>query len=267
MTEARLEPLAGRAIAGDREALNDLVTAVQPRVYALAIRMLWNRQDAEDATQEILVRVVTRLAQFDFRSRLATWVYRVAVNYLIDVKKSPVERLRLTFTSFAEDLAQGLQNDDSGTAERSVLVEEVKVGCTLAMLQCLDRPHRLAYIVGEILDASGPEAAEILQVTPDAFRKQLQRARAEVVAFTRAHCGLVSDHAACACHRRVKAARAAGRVDESRVDFADRATSFAEAKAAICGLEEAQRVLALHRVNAPRASTRDFAREVLERLA
>jgi RNA polymerase sigma factor (sigma-70 family) len=166
--------------------------------------MLWNRQDAEDATQEILVRVVTRLAQFDFRRRLTTWVYRVAVNYLLDVRKSPVERLRLTFTSFADDLAQGLEEGEPGSAERSVLVEEVKVGCTVAMLQCLDRPHRLAYIVGEILDVSGPEAAEILQITSDAFRKQLQRARAEVVAFTSAHCGLVSDEAACACHRRVK---------------------------------------------------------------
>jgi RNA polymerase sigma factor (sigma-70 family) len=267
MTQAPLELLAQRAVGGDREALNDLVTAVQPRVYTLAVRMLWNRQDAEDATQEILVRVVTRLAQFDFRSRLTTWVYRVAVNYLLDVKKSPVERLRLTFTSFADDLAQGLEDGEPGAAERSVLVEEVKVGCTLAMLQCLDRPHRLAYIVGEILDVSGPEAAEILQITSVAFRKQLQRARAEVVAFTRAHCGLVSDQAACACHRRVKAARAAGRVDELRLDFADHGSSFAEAKSAIAGLEEAQRVLALHRVNAPRASTRDFARELLERLA
>jgi RNA polymerase sigma factor (sigma-70 family) len=154
--------------------------------------MLWNRQDAEDATQENLVGVVTRLAQFDFRSRLTTWVYRVAVNYLLDVRKSPVERLRLTFTSFADDLAQGLEEGEPGSAERSVLVEEVKVGCTVAMLQCLDRPHRLAYIVGEILDVSGPEAAEILQITSDAFRKQLQRARAEVVAFTSAHCELVS---------------------------------------------------------------------------
>ena len=42
--------------------------------------MLWNREDAEDATQEILVRVVARLAQFDFRSKLKTWVYRIAVN-------------------------------------------------------------------------------------------------------------------------------------------------------------------------------------------
>jgi DNA-directed RNA polymerase specialized sigma24 family protein len=54
--------------------------------------------------QEILVRVVTRLSQFDFRSRLKTWVYRVSVNYILDVKKSPVERLHLTFDRFAEDL-------------------------------------------------------------------------------------------------------------------------------------------------------------------
>ena len=55
--------------------------------------MLWNREDAEDATQEILVRAVTRLAQFDFRSALKTWVYRIAVNYILDVKKSPVKRI------------------------------------------------------------------------------------------------------------------------------------------------------------------------------
>ena len=63
--------------------------------------MLWNRADAEDATQEIMVRSVTRLAQFDFRSKLKTWVYRVAVNYILDVKKSPVERMHLNFERFA----------------------------------------------------------------------------------------------------------------------------------------------------------------------
>ena len=59
--------------------------------------MLWNREDAEDATQEILVRVVTRLSRFDFRSNIKTWAYRVAVNYILDVKKSPVERMHLSF--------------------------------------------------------------------------------------------------------------------------------------------------------------------------
>src|SRR6266516_414156 len=106
MTEPlTLEDVARRAVDGDRSALDRLVRDLQSDVYGLALRMLWNREDAEDATQEILVRVVTRLAQFDFRSKLKTWVYRVAVNYILDVKKSPVQRLNMTFERYAEYLA------------------------------------------------------------------------------------------------------------------------------------------------------------------
>ena len=111
MQPVGLEDVARRAIDGDRDALDRLVRDLQGDVYGLALRMLWNREDAEDATQEILVRVVTRLSQFDFRSKLTTWVYRVAVNYILDVKKSPVERMRLTFERFADDLADGLSSD------------------------------------------------------------------------------------------------------------------------------------------------------------
>ena len=197
MTEPlTLEDVARRAVDGDRSALDRLVRDLQGDIYGLALRMLWNREDAEDATQEILVRVVTRLSQFDFRSRLKTWVYRVAVNYILDVKKSPVERLRLTFDTFAEDLAEGLSADGPTDAERSLLVEEVKIGCTLGMLQCLDRPHRLAYVFGEILELPGPEAADALEITPALFRNRLQHARTAIVSYTRAYCGLASDAAA-----------------------------------------------------------------------
>src|SRR5437870_9878176 len=129
MSQESLEDLARRAVAGDSDALNDLVRDLQRGIYHLALRMLWTREDAEDATQEILVRVVTRLAQFDFRSKLRTWVYRVAVNYILDVKKSPIERMHLTFERFADDLADGLSSDGPADAERSLLIEEVKIGC------------------------------------------------------------------------------------------------------------------------------------------
>src|SRR3989337_541158 len=128
-----LEDLARLALDGNREAVEELVRALQGDVYGLALRMLWNREDAEDATQEILVRAVTRLAQFDFRSALKTWVYRIAVNYILDVKKSPVERMHLNFERFAEDLAEDLSSDGVSDAEQSLLTEEVKVGCTLGM--------------------------------------------------------------------------------------------------------------------------------------
>src|SRR5215471_16741597 len=121
MGTASLEDLAKSAVDGDRDALEELVRALQGDVYGLALRMLWNREDAEDATQEILVRTVTRLSQFDFRSQLKTWVYRIGVNYILDVKKSPIERMHLTFERFAEDLADGLSSDGPTDTERSVL--------------------------------------------------------------------------------------------------------------------------------------------------
>lgn len=65
MTESMtLEDVARLALDADRDAVEQLVKDLQGDIYGLALRMLWNREDAEDATQEILVRAVTRLAQF-----------------------------------------------------------------------------------------------------------------------------------------------------------------------------------------------------------
>jgi RNA polymerase sigma factor (sigma-70 family) len=261
-----LEDLARQAIGGDREALDRLVSALQSDVYGLALRMLWNREDAEDATQEILVRTVTRLAQFDFRSRLKTWVYRIAVNYILDVKKSPVERMHLNFQRFAEDLVEGLSSTGPTESERSVLVEEVKIGCTLGMLQCLDRPHRLAYVLGEILELSGPESAEALEISAELFRKRLQHARTAIEAFTRSYCGLASDSAACACHRRVPAARRLGRIRHNALDFAQEPSSYHETRQLVRRAEQTRWALQVHRTSQPRASVVDFARRLAQSL-
>lgn len=261
-----LEVLARRAVDGDRDAAATIVRELQANMYALALRMLWHPQDAEDATQEILVRVITRLEQFDFKSRLRTWAYRVATNYLLDVKKSCVERQKLSFTSFAEDLAYGLSAEGPGDHEHSVLTEEVKIGCTLGMLQCLDRPHRLAYVLGEIFDLPAPEAAEALDLEPATFRKRLQRAREAIEDFTRSHCGLVSNAAACACNRRVPTAVQLGRVQPNELHFAKAGSSFAEARELIHGIEEAKRAIELHRGTRQAGATLDFARGVISAL-
>ena len=264
--EVDVEDLARRAIGGDRSAVERLVRALQPDVYALALRMLWNREDAQDAAQEILVRVVTRLSSFDFLSRLRTWVYRVAVNYLLDVKKSAVERMNLRFERLAEDLQDGLADDGPAPHEESVLVEEVKIGCTLAMLQCLDRPHRLAYILGEILDLPGPEAAAALGVDPTVLRKRLERARGEVLDFARSYCGLASDNAACGCNRRVPAAIRLGRVRPHAPAFAEHAVSFDQLRATVRRVEQARVALALHRSTRPRRSALDLVRQIMNAL-
>lgn len=258
-----LEDLARQALEGDREALDALAHALQGDIYALALRMLWSREDAEDATQEILVRIVTRLSQFGYKSRLKTWAYRVAFNYILDVKKSAMERLHLGFERFAEDLETGLQPSSADDSFDALLIDEVKVGCSMAMLQCLDRDHRAAYVLGEIMELSGPEAAEVLEIAPALFRKRLQLARAAVVGFMRAHCGLVSDTAPCRCHKRVPAA-AASSENTQPLSFARRTTSFQEARALVRRVDEARWALEVHRTSEPAASPVDFAQRLLD---
>lgn len=261
-----LEDAARAAVGGDRQALDQLVSGLQSEIYGLALRMLGNREDAEDATQEILIRIITRLSQFDFRSRLKTWAYRVAVNYILDVKKSAVERLRWSFEEFAEDLTAGLSADALPESEQSLLIEEVKVACTLGMLQCLDRAHRLAYILGEVVELPGPEAAEILCIPPDLFRKRLQHARTAILDFTRRYCGLASDTAPCRCNRQAPGAVRAGKVSASTCDFAATPSSFEQARAKVRQVEEARWALQVHRTSHARASSIDFARRLVERL-
>jgi RNA polymerase sigma factor (sigma-70 family) len=261
-----LEDEARLAMGGNRAALERLVRALQGDIYGLALRMLCNREDAEDATQEILVRIVTRLSQFDFRSKLKTWAYRVAVNYILDVRKSAVERLHLSSEQFAENLTGGLGLQAPSETEHSLLIEEIKVGCTLGMLQCLDRPHRLAYVLGEILELPGPEAAEALGISPGLFRKRLQHAREAILRFTRSYCGLASDTAPCSCNRQMPAALRAGKVRLDSCDFAAMPSSFQETRALVRRVDEARWALEVHRTSHPRASSIDFARRLVEAL-
>ena len=89
------------AQAGDAAALEQLVLSVHDRVYRLSLRMTARPPDAEDATQEILIRVITRLSTFRGEAALSTWVHRIAVNHLLHRSKNTVERLEMTFDAFA----------------------------------------------------------------------------------------------------------------------------------------------------------------------
>jgi RNA polymerase sigma factor (sigma-70 family) len=242
-----------RAKGGDRNALESVVRAVQQDVYSVALRFLWHPQDAEDATQEILIRVITGLGSFRGDSGFRTWVYRVACNTLLTLRRQRMEQRSMSFEEFAEDLARGLSDDPlqvEHDVEQELLLEEVKIGCTLAMLLCLDRNHRLAYILGEIVELDHHEAAEVLEITPAAFRKRLSRARASITSFMTSRCGLVNPANACRCRRRVATAIDLGRVHPAKLLFAsslDHAKRFPQVLAKIKQLEETRRVAALYR--------------------
>jgi RNA polymerase sigma factor (sigma-70 family) len=217
VSDDALAAAVARARDGDRAALEQVLAAVQDDVYRLALRMTAHPEDARDATQEILLKIVTRLGGFRGESSIRTWAYRIAVRHVLDRRKSRVEALALDFERFGADLLDGLGAEPDGDP---LLAEEVKLGCTLAMLVCLDREHRLAYVLADVFDLPASAAAALCEVGEETFRQRLSRARRALEAFTGAFCGLVAREAPCSCPRRVARAVELGRVHRDRPGLA-----------------------------------------------
>ncbi len=242
---------------GNKDALAKVVTSIQDDVHHLAMRMLVNPDDALDAVQDILILVITKLSTFSGRSAFKTWVYRVAFNYLISAKKSKERDPGLSFSFFEQDLAEGLGKEE---ADDPVLLNELRVSCTMAILLCLDREHRAAYVAGFILEMTHDEAAEVLTISKANFRQRLSRARRKVDDFTRRACGLVSAEADCRCPRRLPKAMALGRVQQGQTCFTSGdSESYASVIQRTKRLEAGLRSVALQQATKRFACPRDFA--------
>ena len=198
-----------RAVDGDKAALEQILRACSGPFVNLASRMGLTRDAAEDAAQECLVRIATRLAQYDGTAKFSTWAWRVATRRILDMKA--VEQ-RITFARHASGLADGLDLQATENPHDSVELGELKMRCDWALLKCLDAAHRVAFILGAIFEVNGEEAAAILEIASATFRKRLQRARNDLTNALTSNCGLVNPSAPCRCHRRLTEARELKRV-------------------------------------------------------
>src|SRR6266403_1965042 len=172
-TDLEDRALVARARSGSREALEELVQRHQAWIYNIAVRMLYHPHDAEDATQEILIKVLTRLSSFEGRSSFRTWLYRIVVNHVLNMQRGRVEHAALDFPAYgaALDTTPDLELPDPSTtsAEVRLLVTEAMLSCVSGMLLCLDREQRLTYILGAILGVSDTVGAELLEVSAENF--------------------------------------------------------------------------------------------------
>jgi len=266
--DVTLEDLVTRAKDGEREALGDIVRRVQDRVYGLALRMLYHPADAEDATQEILIKVITRLGTFRGESRFETWVWRVAANHLLTVRKSRAERMELTLEKFAEDIDRGVAatwSDTDAEAYQGLVAEDFQWRCLNALLICLDRDQRLAYILGECFELDSRRGGEVLDIAPAAFRKRLSRARARLRNFLGDKCGLMNPDNPCHCDRMVKYNIDRGWLKPDRLLFAThpaRGRPDPEVLRKLPQVDEMARLTALYRYQPDYVSPTDFVEEI-----
>ncbi|WP_162930106.1 RNA polymerase sigma factor [Pseudophaeobacter sp. EL27] len=249
---------------GDAKALESLVRGIQDRVHKLALRMLADPNAAQDATQEILIRIVTKLSTFRGDSSFETWTYRVATNYLLTARKIIANDPGLSFQMFADDLLSGIADEQIAAPEEHVMLNELRLKCTMAMLLCLDREHRAAYVLGDVLEFEHGAAADVLDITPGTYRKRLSRARARVQDFTAKTCGLASPAAPCSCRKRLPAAMAVGRIGSSPSSDLSDMPRFAEIQALASQTQTDLVAAKLQRATGPLRSPKDYAADVLK---
>ena len=220
-TNEELQALVDKATAGDKEALETLVTGVQNIVFNLSLRMLGTFPDAEDATQDILLKMITHLSSFRGDSSFTTWVFSIAVNHLKNYKKHMFAQYPLSFEYYGDDIENGkIQDvpDLTQNVEKDILAEELKMSCTNVMLQCLDTESRCIFILGTMFKIDSRIAGDILEMTPEAYRQRLSRIRRKMADFLEQYCGEYGG-GRCKCKDRVNYAIQNHRINPKQLDY------------------------------------------------
>ncbi|MCI8376394.1 MAG: RNA polymerase sigma factor [Lachnospiraceae bacterium] len=220
-TNEELQALIGKATAGDKKALEALVAGVEDMVFNLSLRMLGTFPDAEDATQDILLKMITHLSSFRGESAFTTWVFSIAVNHLKNYKKHMFAQHPLSFEYYGEDIENGNIRDVpdlTQNVEKEILAEELKMSCTNVMLQCLDPESRCIFILGTMFQVDSRIAGDILEMTPEAYRQRLSRIRKKMAEFLGQYCGEYGG-GRCKCKDRVNYAIQNHRINPLKLDY------------------------------------------------
>lgn len=213
--------LIDKAMDGSKKALEELILSTEDMIYNLSLRMLGSPQDAQDATQEIIIKIITQLSAFRKESSFSTWVYRIATNYLINYKKSMFAQRPLSFEFYAQDIDAGFipgADHMLQGVEETILADELKQSCSNVMLQCLDPESRCIYVLGLMFRVDSKICGEIFGITPEAYRQRLSRIRKKVADFLGEYCGL-SGTGKCSCKKRIGYAIATQRLDPQNLEY------------------------------------------------
>jgi RNA polymerase sigma-70 factor (ECF subfamily) len=176
VTKVTTADVLERLQTGDPRAFEDLVTAHQHRVFAVAYRMLGNRAEAEEATQEVFLRIHRGLARFRGEAKLSTWVY--AITSRVCLSRLATREARMAKAGEAEEALAGLPSPDSDAAER---LERDEMGRALRQaIAELPEERRIVVVLRDLEGLSYEEIAETLGLTLGTVRSRLHRGRMEL---------------------------------------------------------------------------------------
>ncbi len=216
--------LVEKALGGDKQAIEDLLLEVKDFIFNLSLRMLGNTHDAEDATQEIIIKVITKLSTFRNDSKFSTWVYKISTNHLLNYKKGLFSKMPpISFEFYGQDIKNGFIENNPALlqgVDEDLLAQELKMSCTNVMLQCFQPEDRIIYILGTMFRVDSKICGEVLEMSPEAYRKRLSRLRSKMSEFLSSYCELGASKN-CSCKRRIGYAITSRRLNPQSLEFLD----------------------------------------------
>lgn len=209
------------SLNGNKEDLNRLIAIHRPYIFNVAWKFTFDPQDAEDLTQEALIKVITKLSQFKFESQFRTWLYRVVFNEFLQSKRRKGEKQFTDFENQGKRL-DSIENevlDESEEKEYEELAKELRYRCLSGMIMCLTREQRLLFIVGETFGVDHNLGSEIFGLSKANYRVKLHRARKELINFMQQKCGLMNPDNPCRCGKKAKTMHKNGYLTEDQQFF------------------------------------------------
>jgi RNA polymerase sigma-70 factor, ECF subfamily len=173
------EDLISKILEGDRDLFLELIRPYERTVYATLITMLRSKEDAEDVTQDVLLKALARLQQFRRESAFGTWLIQIAINEARMRKRKMRQGTMFSLTSAADDDGAYVPKDFADWREiPSEALERSETREALATaLALLEEHYRLAFILRDVNELSITETANILGITRGAVKTRLRRAR------------------------------------------------------------------------------------------
>jgi RNA polymerase sigma-70 factor (ECF subfamily) len=192
--------LLERAKSGDADAFGALAEEHRAALLRLCERMTGSHEEAEDLVQDTLLKAYLRIADFELRSSLRTWLYRIATNACIDHLrgKRPWD-LEKRWEWFREngELVQQLEQTLYLSPERSAEVKEVAATCVNCITMSLPEKQRAAITLCDQMGMSREEAANTIGSSVASLKTELHRARKKMADVYDHHCALVDEGNEC----------------------------------------------------------------------
>jgi RNA polymerase sigma-70 factor (ECF subfamily) len=173
--------LVRRVQAKDELAFREIVERYQAKVYSIIFGILRNRNDAEDIAQQVFAKVYFSIGNFDFRSSLLTWIYKITVNECYDYLRKKRVRKLVYESDFSEEDSLKMENSDSVVQAGAVDDALAKRDLVMKLLEKISDEDRQLILLKEVEGHSVEELAQMTGMNENTIKVKLFRARQKLL--------------------------------------------------------------------------------------